>query len=446
MNQDELELLVHQQPHNAEAEEGLIASCLLEDNTSVYDSVAQVVQSGDFYLQRCELLFQTIGALALQGKPLNDVSVLEHLKTLRGVDEVGGIAGLLSICDKASTPAQASYFAHIVAEKARLRELMRSCRLAVEEVESETKGYDEIRSELENTILSKPLLSQARVKIGDSAKELLDDIKKMQSGEYEPDVVKTHTNKLDDYLGNRGIAAGEVMTIAAPTSCGKSALALYIALQAVTKGGHNCGIFSLEMPQKQLTKRLTQVMSGVNIRSVEENVATNAQMKRVTDTVNSLSELPIYTSHAVKSADDLCSQTRQFVNKYGVKLLVIDYLQLIPFSSRMGKAEGIADISHKIKQMAIDLNIAVILLAQVNREGAKNGKLKLYDLKDSGDIENDADIVLLMYPAEGDFESSKEADSRGPYTKMYYEIAKNREGQRDIGGLFKFYHCIGRFE
>ena len=374
------------------------------------------------------------------------MSVLEHLKTLRGVDEVGGIAGLLAITSKASTPAQASYFAHIVAEKARLRELMRSCRLAVEEVESETRGYDEIRSELENTILSKPLLSQARVKIGDSAKELLDDIQKMQSGEYEPDVVKTHTNKLDDYLGNRGIAAGEVMTIAAPTSCGKSALALYIALQAVTKGGHNCGIFSLEMPQKQLTKRLTQVMSGVNIRSVEENVATTGQMKRVTDTVNSLSELPIYTSHAVKSAEDLCSQTRQFVNKYGVKLLVIDYLQLIPFSSRMGKAEGIADISHKIKQMAIDLNIAVILLAQVNREGAKNGKLKLYDLKDSGDIENDADIVLLMYPAEGDFESSKEADSRGPYTKMYYEIAKNREGQRDIGGLLKFYHCIGRFE
>ena len=251
MNQDELELLVHQQPHNAEAEEGLIASCLLEEDTSVYDSVTQIVQSGDFYLQRCQLLFETIGALALQGKPLNDVSVLEHLKTLRGVDEVGGIAGLLSICDKASTPVQASYYAHIVAEKSKLRELMRSCRLAVEEVESETKGYDEIRSELENTLLARPLASQAKVKIGESAKELLEDIKKMQSGEYEADVVKTHTNKLDDYLGNRGIAAGEVMTIAAPTSCGKSALALYIALQAVKKDGHHCGIFSLEMPQKQ---------------------------------------------------------------------------------------------------------------------------------------------------------------------------------------------------
>jgi len=445
MNQDKFELLVHQQPHNAEAEEGLIASCLLEEDTTVYDSVTQIVQSGDFYLQRCQLLFETIGALALQGKPLNEVSVLEHLKTIRGVDEVGGIAGLFAITEKASTQAQAIYFANIVSEKSKLRELMRSCRMAVEDVESETKGYDEIRSELENTLDAQPLLSQAKIKIGDSAKELLDDIAKMQSGEYEPDVVKTHTNKLDDYLGNRGIAAGEVMTIAAPTSCGKSALALYIALQAVTKDSHHCGIFSLEMPQKQLTKRLTQVMSGVNIRNVEDNVATESQMKRVTETVNSLSELPIYTSHAVKSADDLCSQTRQFVNKYGVKLLVIDYLQLIPFDSKKGKAEGISHISHKIKQMAIDLNIAVILLAQVNREGAKSGKLKLYDLKDSGDIENDADIVLLMYPSEGDFESSKAIDDKGPYTKLYYEIAKNREGQRDIGGMFKFYHCLGRF-
>ena len=445
MNQDELKLLVHQQPHNAEAEEGLIASCLLEDNTEVYDSVTPIVQSDDFYLHRCKILFDTIGALALQNKPINDVAVLEHLKAVKGVDEVGGIAGLLAITAKASTPTEALFFAHTVVEKSRLRSLMRSCRLAVEDVESEEKGYEVIRAELEDCIFSTPIPSQSSARIGDSAKELMEDIKRMQSGEYEPDVVKTHTNKLDEYLGNRGIAAGEVMTVAAPTSCGKSALALYIALQAVTKDAHPCGIFSLEMPQKQLTKRLTQVMSGVNIRSVEENVASEEQMTRVNDTINTLSDLPIFTSHSVKNADDLCSQTRQFVHKYGVKLLVIDYLQLIPFDARKGKAEGISNISHKIKQMAIDLNIAVILLAQVNREGVKSGKLKLYDLKDSGDIENDADIVLLMYPTDGDFESSKEIDNKGSYTKMYYEIAKNREGERDIGGMFKFYHCIGRF-
>lgn len=443
---NELELLVHQQPHNAEAEERLIASCLLPGDTSVYDTVKPILEAEDFYTLRCKLLYQAIGELTQAGKPLNEVAVLEHLKALQGVDEVGGMAGLLSIMNGASTPSEALFFAHTVVEKSRLRDLMRSCRLAVEDVESETISYDEIRSELESKITEKPLINQCKVSIGSSADELMEDIARMQAGDYEADVVRTHTNRLDEYLGNRGIAAGEVMTVAAPTSCGKSALALYIVSQAVAKDGHSCGIFSLEMPQKQLTKRLTQVISGVNLRNVEENRASEEQVTRVNGAISQLKELPIYTSHSVKSADDLYSQTRQFVNKHKVKLLVIDYLQLIPFdSNKMGKAEGIAHISHKIKQMAIDLNIAIILLAQVNREGAKSNRLKLYDLKDSGDIENDADVVLLMYPSGGDVESSKDTDYQGAYTNLSYELAKNREGERDIGGFFKFYHCTGRF-
>lgn len=96
--------------------------------------------------------------------------------------------------------------------------------------------------------------------------------------------------------------------------------------------------------------------------------------------------------------------------------------------------------------MALELDVAVILLAQVNREGAKReGGLSLYDLKDSGDIENDADVVLLMYPRNGDTESSKGIDAKGAYTELIYKIAKNREGERDIGCLFKHYHCVGRF-
>ena len=443
---NELELLVHQQPHNAEAEERLIASCLLPGDTSVYDTIKPILEAEDFYTLRCKLLYQAIGELSLAGKPLNEVAMLEHLKALQGVDEVGGMAGLLSIMNGASTPSEALFFARTVVEKSRLRDLMKSCRLAVEDVESETRSYDEIRSELESKITEKPLIKQCKVSIGSSADELMEDIARMQAGDYEADVVRTHTNRWDEYLGNRGIAAGEVMTVAAPTSCGKSALALYIVSQAVAKDGHSCGIFSLEMPQKQLTKRLTQVISGVNLRNVEENRASEEQVVRVNSAISQLKKLPIYTSHSVKSADDLYSQTRQFVNKHKVKLLVIDYLQLIPFdSNKMGKAEGIAHISHTIKQMAIDLNIAIVLLAQVNREGAKSNRLKLYDLKDSGDIENDADVVLLMYPSGGDVESSKDTDYQGAYTNLSYELAKNREGESDIGGFFKFYHCTGRF-
>jgi replicative DNA helicase len=197
-------------------------------------------------------LFQAIGDLAQLSKPIDEVSIAEHLKSLRGLDEVGGIAGILSVADGVYSELTAKFYAN-----ARLREIMRSCRLAVENVESEALSYDEIRSTLESEITARPLFSQDKSGIGSSADELLEDIARMQAGDYVPDVVKTHTNHLDSELGNRGIAAGEVMTVAAPTSCGKSALALYIVSQAVAKDGHACGIFSLEMPQKQLTKRLT---------------------------------------------------------------------------------------------------------------------------------------------------------------------------------------------
>jgi replicative DNA helicase len=135
------------------------------------------------------------------------------------------------------------------------------------------------------------------------------------------------------------------------------------------------------------------------------------------------------------------------VRSDGIKLLVVDYLQLIPFGTgRMSKNDAIANISHKIKQLALELDIAVLLLCQVGREGAKrDGGLMLYDLKDSGDIENDADVVLLLWPAEGDIDQSKKIDTYGPYIDMKYNVAKNREGQRDVKGHFQFRNHVGRF-
>jgi replicative DNA helicase len=135
------------------------------------------------------------------------------------------------------------------------------------------------------------------------------------------------------------------------------------------------------------------------------------------------------------------------MRRYGVKLLVIDYLQLIPFDSRnQSKNDAVANISHTIKQLALELNVGILLLSQVNREGAKReGGLAIYDLKDSGDIENDADVIVLMWAEDDDIESSKRLDGMGSYISMKYNIAKNREGERDVKGKFKFYHTKGLF-
>lgn len=439
------------QPHSAEAEQRLLATCIHdgihEENTTLLDEVSTLVDAEDFYVYKHKLLFEALQSLANANTPINEVTIHEQLKAAGAADEVGGIAGLNALMEGPSTGLQARFFAHTLVEKARLRSLIRSCRVAAEKAEKESPTYDEIRSELEAEITAKPKLGINTAKISTSTEELKKEIQMMKDGEFTPDVIRTHIGRLDSFLGNGGIAAGEVLTLAAPTSCGKSAWALYVALNAVKKEEKATAIFSLEMPQKQLTKRMTQIISGVNMRNVQEQTVTDAESKRVDEAIDGLSEMPIYTSHSVKSSDDLVSQARSFVNNHGVKLIIIDYLQLIPFNSnKMGKAEGIAGISHRIKQMALDLNVAVILLAQVNREGAKRGGLELYDLKDSGDIENDADVVLLMWPANGDVESSKDKDYMGPYTNLLYKLAKNREGERGIGCFFRFYHGTGRFK
>ena len=201
------------------------------------------------------------------------------------------------------------------------------------------------------------------------------------------------------------------------------------------------------MPRKQVLKRILLAKSQADLRQIKEQVISEARMNKLREECGKLKDLPIYTVHSIKSIGDLCSHARTMVRRYGVKLLVIDYLQLIPFDSRnQSKNDAVANISHTIKQLALELNVGVLLLSQVNREGAKReGGLAIYDLKDSGDIENDADVIVLMWAEDDDIESSKRLDGMGSYISMKYNIAKNREGERDVKGKFKFYHTKGLF-
>ena len=203
------------QPHSEEAEDKLIASCLLDGDTKVYDTVSRTVSHEDFYTLRGKLFFHALGELASAGEPINEVSIAERLKMLGGLDEVGGMAGIYAVMDKALTSTQAEYYAGIVDEKSRLRSLIRSCRVAMEESQLETMNYDHIRSTLESEIIAKPSRLHDKSSISNSAKEIMAEIKSIQDGTFEADVVKTHLGLLDDQLGNGGIAAGEVLTLAA---------------------------------------------------------------------------------------------------------------------------------------------------------------------------------------------------------------------------------------
>jgi replicative DNA helicase len=434
-------------PHNIEAEEALISCCCLGDGTENYDKISGIITHEDFFTERNKAIFKSIESIADRGEEISDISIYEQIQKDGSLDVVGGVGSIVHITGSAETAGSIKYFANLIKEKSSLRKIARSCRLAAESAMSGTVDPDIIRSGLESEMVVLAEGNRKSTALADSVEGLREDYQKMMAREYVSEAVKTHISHLDDKLGNGGIAPGEVMVIAAPTSCGKSQLALNIALSASLKSGVGTAIISLEMPQKQVTQRLVSCLSSVWMKRIREGVATEGDVKAVNEALDTIKGLNIKSLHSVKSVQDLASQARSLVRSDDIKLLIIDYLQLIPFAQgRMSKNDAIADVSHRIKQLALELNIPIVLLCQVGREGAKRpGGLMLYDLKDSGDIENDADIVLLLWPKEGDVEASKTLDSYGPYIEMMYNVAKNREGERDVKGIFKFRHFVGRF-
>jgi replicative DNA helicase len=435
-------------PHNIEAEEGLISCCCISGGTEIYDQISGTISHDDFYMARHRAIFKAIESIADRGDEISEISIFEQSKKDGTLDEVGNVAGIMEATGRVETAASVKYFAKLVKEKSELRQIARSCRVAAETAMFGTTDPDIIRADVEQSMISLSEKGSRKSKGLEESVELLrEDYQKMMAKEYVTEAVKTHIDHLDDKLGNGGIAPGEVMVIAAPTSCGKSQLALNIALRASLKSDVGTAIVSLEMPQKQVTQRLVSCLSQVWIKRIRDGVATDSDVEAVNEALDTIKDLNIKSLHSVKSIQDLASQARSLVRSDNIKLLIIDYLQLIPFGQgRMSKNDAIADVSHRIKQLALELNLPIVLLCQVGREGAKRpGGLMLYDLKDSGDIENDADIVLLLWPKEGDVESSKKVDSHGSYIEMMYNVAKNREGERDVKGIFKFRHFVGRF-
>lgn len=426
-----------------DAEETLLSMLMLDPNA--YNDVSQVLRPDDFSSGRTKEIFTSVRNVVNSGAIPDVVSLADDMQNRGVLDICGGSGSLLRLSCIAESAANRMHLASIVKRKAQLRAIATSYRSGLD-MADQSKDPSEIISHVESLLDDGVDNSSSIKSMADSCESLADDYISMARGEIVSNTIRTHMPELDKYLGAGGVGEGEVLVIAAPTSCGKSALAINIGLNVATKDRIPVGIVSLEMPQKQIANRMVQLQSGVNIRRIKERIASDTEVARAEATAKLLSDQPIFTTHSVKNCDDLSVQVRGMVKKNGVRLLIIDYLQLIPFDGRKSKAEGISDISHRIKQMALDLNIGIVLLAQVNREGAKrDAGLSLYDLKDSGDIENDADAVILMWPKNGDIEMSRGSNNTGPYTLLNYVIAKNREGERGVRGEFYFYHKIGRF-
>jgi replicative DNA helicase len=426
-----------------DAEEGVLASCMY-GGAETYDALSLTIAPEDFSQFRNRLIFEAMGKLVHSGQGVDEISIMGELGP--NIAEVGGIDELIRIQSRVHSAANAKHYAETVLEKSRIRTLLRSYHSAISQLEDGEMKPEDIHAGVERSLAHFEGRTDQVQKMAVSCEEIGEEFASMDAGTFVADAIPTGQFEIDQKLDLGGIGKGEVFTLAAPTSCGKTAFAMNVARHSAEDHDKPVGIFSFEMPQKQLAKRLIQMISGVNVKRVREGVCGPIDRQKIEDAKDKLASLPVYTSHRVRNVEDLATQARVMVRKHGVELLVIDYLQLVPTGKANSKAEGVSNVSHAIKQLAIELNVAVILLSQVNREGAKRESgITLYDLKETGDIENDADVILLLWPAEDTAEESKVLSGSGPYTLVRYCIAKNREGERNVFGSLRFFHLVGRF-
>ena len=443
---------VKKQPSSEESEIVVIGSCLLSSDGSVYDSVSQIITTSDFFYPKNKILFDAIGQLVAKGEDVSEITLLEKLRKDGNDVSVGGIQAIYGIQERVTTSLQATYASREVKDKSQLRELIRVTGIARESAYSMEEDAETISAGLQEEILSMSDVDDDADSIAKAAGEVEEDLKAMMAGTYEKIGLKFGIPSIDEKLLD-GLVDGTVTIVAAPTSVGKSQAALTCALKNGVTAGLPVGYFSYEMRAKQLSRRIIQTTSGVSLARFRDQVANDSDQMKVKGTIEKLKGCTIMTNCTHRTIESVASLARLWKRKHGLRILFIDYLQLMDSpNSKMSSAEGIAHNSKHIKALALDLDIPIVVLSQVNREAVKRlafspeGGLHVHDLIGSSSIEADSDNILLFWPTEGDPAKSRRVDGTGvEYMALSGQFGKYREGQRGVRFEMKLVEATGRF-
>ena len=442
-------------PNSLEAERALLGSILLDatgrgDERVMDECRGQGVTEEAFYGPANRLIYATMRQMAIDSKPLDALTLIEELRRVEKLDAAGGVGYVQSLIDQVPTTAHAEHYLNIVKAKYLRRLLIERATKVVEKSFDEAEYPDPqvVLGEAEKTFLEIGGTRGMTVPWSAAVDESFARIDRMfESRGREIEGLSTGYKYLDERL--QGLKPAEMIVIAARPSVGKTSLAMNIAesvaLGEMISGGpvpydggkkHPVAIFSLEMPVEQLTKRMIAGRARINmwelnrgfVKPTERAELTN----RLVEACGQLKAAPIYVDDtAGLDVMDLRARARRMKKQFGIELIVIDYLQLCNCreGARQSRQIEVSMISQQIKAMAKELKVPVIVLSQLSRaneqRGDRNEKPKLSDLRDSGAIEQDADVVfLLRRPSR-----SANADNKDDLTLAIVDIAKNRNGE-----------------
>lgn len=449
-------------PNNSEAERAVLGSIIIDTTNDrngqrIMDlCLSSGITEDSFFDPRNRMVYETMRSMNRQSKPLDYISLANELRDTNKIETIGGVGYLQSLVDQVPTTAHAEYYISIVKNKHMRRLLIDRSTKVIE------KAYDEennpnpgaLLGEAEKSFLELEGNSNGTLSWDAAVEYSLKSLDKMfESGGKKMEGLSTGLKHLDEKL--QGLKSSEMIVIAARPSVGKTSLAMNIAESAAmgqmltlkndmyppvaSDNGkkHPVAIFSLEMPVEALTKRMVSGRAHVNMWRVARNLVTKVEKAAMTNNLFSaaseLKSAPIYVDDtAGLDVMDLRARARRMHKLYNIELIVIDYLQLCTCreAARMGSRQiEVSMISQQIKAMAKELKIPVIVLSQLSRANEQRGdkfeKPKLSDLRDSGAIEQDADVVfLLRRPSR----TSTDPES-GDENLAIIDVAKNRNGE-----------------
>ncbi len=419
-------------PHSEEAERGVLGSILLDPAHAVDKCLAKRLGSDSFFDRRHQALFEQIVEMSQANVAMDAITIAEWLKSHGALEKVGGYDYLVQLQDSTLVPAHVEFYCDIVQEKNLYRRLIEHSNNVTD---SAYKGEDAaalLVSHAEESLFE--LGNHGSEKPHDWKQSLTDAFTEINKDPNDIDHgITTGYEGLNERL--RGLAKTDMIVLAARPAMGKTSLAMNIAENAALgklakkNKGVPVGIFSLEMSREQLVRRMLFSNARVSMQAVHKNLTTENHM-RLTEAVDRLSKAQIYIDDTPGlEAVELRSRARRMKSRYGIELIIVDYLQLMNYTkfAKDGRQRETMAISGAIKAMAKELDLPVIVLSQLSRatEGRGDNIPKLSDLRDSGAIEQDADVVLLLYRPS----YYKHGDERNDDNLAVVDVAKFRHGE-----------------
>ncbi len=389
-------------PQNVEAEQCVLGSILLDN--SALNRILDMVTPQDFYKREHQLIFTTMLDLYEKNHPIDLVTLSDVLTHREELEAVGGVNYLMELAEVVPSSAHVQHYARIVKEKAVLRHLIRASNDILTLCYEGSQEVEDLLDEAERLIFSVSEMKTQRDFVDSKIllKEAIKSLEELSRKKKSVTGIPTGFQELDRLTA--GFQPSDLIIIAARPSMGKTALALNIAQHVAIKEGKSVAIFSLEMSREQLALRMLSSLAKVPSHKLRTGILSANDWKKVIRAANKLSDAPIFVDDTpALSVLEIRAKARRLMSEKGLNLIVIDYLQLMRGRSKTeSRQQEISEISRSLKGLAKELNVPVLALSQLSRavESRQDKKPQLSDLRESGAIEQDGDLILFIYRPE----------------------------------------------